>query len=134
MDYSIDRTSTTDDSKNNKKITFDELAPNWSKRLDKLIATKGTSHEKDLLYDDLNDYKKCIVGEAYGYNPSYVLYGTNNHCIKCTGFSRDFVYALKVYDLDKLSDTKQKLTDHWSEVHIDITERLRHEKGGKEWS
>ena len=32
---------------------------------------------------------------------------------------------LKAYDSDKLIDTKQKLTEHWNEAHIAITERLR---------
>jgi hypothetical protein len=53
--------------------------------------------------------------------PSYVLYGTINHCMKCTGFSHDFANAAKAYDSDKLIDTKQKLTEHWNEVHIAIS-------------
>jgi hypothetical protein len=32
--------------------------------------------------------------------------------------------AAKAYDSDKLIDTKQKLTEHWNEVHIAITKRL----------
>ena len=32
MDYSIDMTSTLDDD-NDKKITFEDIAPSWSKRL-----------------------------------------------------------------------------------------------------
>ena len=102
------------DGSNNNKITFEEIAPDWSKRLNKLTTAKGISYEKDTMYSDISDYKKCIVGEAYGYSPSYVLYGTINHCMKCTGFSNDFAYAAKAYDSDKLIDTKQKLTEHWN--------------------
>jgi hypothetical protein len=123
------------DGSNNNKITFEEIAPDWSKRLNKLTTAKGTtakgiSYEKDTMYSDISDYKKCIVGEAYGYSPSYVLYGTINHCMKCTGFSHDFAYAAKAYDSDKLIDTKQKLTEHWNEVHISISKRLRRDS---EW-
>jgi hypothetical protein len=115
------------DGSTNKKITltFEEIAPDWSKRLNKLTTEKGISYEKDSIYSDIRDYKKCIVGEAYGYSPSYVIYGTPNHCMKCTGFSHDFAYAAKAYDSDKLIDTKQKLTEHWNEAHIAITKRLR---------
>lgn len=95
-----------------------------------MTTTKGISYEKDTLYSDISDYKKCIVGEAYGYSPSYVLYGTINHCMKCTGFSHDFAYAAKAYDSDKLIDTKQKLTEHWNELHIAIIKRLRRDAEG----
>jgi hypothetical protein len=115
----------TSDRSDNNKITFEEIAPDWSKRLNKLTTAKGISYEKGTLYSDISDYKKCIIGEAYGYSPSYVIYGTPNHCMKCTGFSHDFAYAAKAYDSDKLIDTKQKLTEHWNEAHIAITERLR---------
>ena len=118
------------DGNNNKKITFEEIAPDWSKRLNKLTTAKGISYEKDTMYSDISDYKKCIVGEAYGYSPSYVLYGTINHCMKCTGFSHDFAYAAKAHDSDKLIDTKQKLTEHWNELHIAIIKRLRRDAEG----
>ena len=53
------------------------------------------------MYSDISDYKKCVgyspthVGEAYGYSPWYVLYGTINHCMKYTGISHDFANAAK---------------------------------------
>jgi hypothetical protein len=34
--------------------------------------------------------------------------------------SREFAYAAKMSDLNKLTDTKQKLTEHWNEAHSDI--------------
>lgn len=72
----------TSDRSDYNKITFEEIAPDWSKRLNKLTTAKGISYEKDSIYSDISDYKKCIVGEAYGYSPSYVIYGTPNHCMK----------------------------------------------------
>ena len=36
------------DGSNNKKITFEEIAPDWSKRLNKLTTAKGISYEKIL--------------------------------------------------------------------------------------
>ena len=54
--------------------------------------------------------------------------------MKCTGFSHDFANAAKAYDSDKLIDTKQKLIEHWNEVHIAITKRLRRDAEGHKQS
>ena len=80
MDYSIDMTSTHDDD-NDKKITFEDIAPRWSKRLTMLTVVKGSFYEKESIFSDTIDYKTCIVGEAYGFSPSYALYGSVNHCM-----------------------------------------------------
>ena len=80
MDYSIDMTSTLDDD-NDKKITFEDIAPRRSKRLAMLTVVKGSFYEKESIFSDIIDYKTCIVGEAYGFSPSYALYGSVNHCM-----------------------------------------------------
>jgi hypothetical protein len=49
MDYSIDKTSTHDD-KNDKKITFEDIAPRWSKRLDMLMVVKGPFMKRILYF------------------------------------------------------------------------------------
>jgi hypothetical protein len=119
MDYSIDKTSTHDDN-NDKKLTFEDIAPRWSKRLTMLTVVKGSFYEKESIFSDTIDYKTCIVGESYGFSPSYALYGSVNHCMICISLSREFVYATKMSDLAKLTDAKQKLTEHWNETHSDI--------------
>jgi hypothetical protein len=111
MDYSIDKTSTRDDN-NDKKLTFEDIAPRWSKRLTMLTVVKGSFYEKESIFSDTIDYKTCIVGESYGFSPSYALYGSVNHCMICISLSREFVYATKMSDLAKLTDAKQKLTEH----------------------
>jgi hypothetical protein len=87
-------TSTLDDD-NDKKITFEDIAPRWSKRLAMLTVVKGSLYEKESIFSDIIDYKTCIVGEAYRFSPSYALYGSVNHCMKCTALSREFAYAAK---------------------------------------
>ena len=106
MDYSIDMTSTLDDD-SDKKITFEDIAPSWSKRLAMLTVVKGSFYEKESIFSDIIDYKTCIVGEAYRFSPSYALYGSVNHCMKCNALSREFAYAAKLSDLNKLTDAKQ---------------------------
>jgi hypothetical protein len=128
MDYSIDKTSTYDDSNNDKKITFEDIAPRWSKRLAMLMVVKGSFYEKESIFSDIIDYKTCIVGEAYGFSPSYALYGSVNHCMRCTALSREFAYATKMSDLNMLTDAKQKLIDHWNEAHGDIFGKLNNDE------
>jgi hypothetical protein len=41
---------------NDKKITFEEIAPNWSKRLDRLMTVKGSSYGKDPVRADISDH------------------------------------------------------------------------------
>jgi hypothetical protein len=128
MDYSIHMTSTLDDD-NDKKITFEDIAPRWSKRLAMLTVVKGSLYEKESIFSDIIDYKTCIVGEAYRFSPSYALYGSVNHCMKCTALSREFAYAAKLSDLNKLTNAKQQLTDHWNEAHSDIFGKLHNDEG-----
>jgi hypothetical protein len=63
MNYSIDKTSTHDDN-NDKKLTFEEIAPRWSKRLAMLTVVEGSFYEKESIFSDIIDHKTCIVGEA----------------------------------------------------------------------
>jgi hypothetical protein len=128
MDYSIDMTSTLDDD-NDKKITFEDIAPSWSKRLAILTVVKGSFYEKESIFSDIIDYKTCIVGEAYGFSPSYALYGTVNHCMNCTALSSEFAYVAKLSDLNKLTDARQQLTEHWNEAHSDIFGKLHNDEG-----
>jgi hypothetical protein len=128
MDYSIDMTFTLDDD-NDKKITFEDIAPSWSKRLAILTVVKGSFYEKESIFSDIIDYKTCIVGEAYGFTPSYALYGTVNHCMNCTALSSEFAYVAKLSDLNKLTDAKQQLTEHWNEAHSDILGKLHNDEG-----
>ena len=85
---------------------------------------KGSFYEKESIFSDLIDYKTRIVGEADGFSPSYVLYGSVNHCMICTSLSREFAYATKMSDLNKLMDAKQKLTRHCNETPSDIFGKL----------
>jgi hypothetical protein len=52
MDYSIDMTSTFDDN-NDKKITFEDIAHRWSKRLALLTVVKGSFYEKESIFSDI---------------------------------------------------------------------------------
>ena len=48
--------------------------------------------------------------------------------MKCTALSREFAYANKMSDLAKLTDAKQKLTEHWNETYSDIFGKLHNDE------
>ena len=52
-----------------------------------------------------------------------------NHCMNCTALSREFAYVAKLSDLNKLTDAKQQLTEHWNEAHSDIFGKLHNDEG-----
>ena len=69
---------------------------------------KGSFYEKESIFIDIIDYRTCSVGEAYRFSPSYALYGSVNHSMICTALNREFAYAAKLADLNKLTDAKQQ--------------------------
>jgi hypothetical protein len=105
---------------NKKDLTFREIAPRWFERLNKLRLMQGSSQEKESIYSDINDYKMCIVGEAYRFNPSYVVYGSSDNCKQCIAFSRNFVYYVKESNFQKFKDIEQEFTKHWNNAHTSI--------------
>ena len=62
-------------------ITLRDIAPEWFETLSKILNANGNDDDIVIrLYSQINDYKKCVVGEAYGYDQSYVIQGTNGTC------------------------------------------------------
>jgi hypothetical protein len=61
MDYSIDKSSTHDD-KNDKKITFEDIAPRWSKRLAMLMVVKGSFYKKESSIPAVNTSLIVLAG------------------------------------------------------------------------
>jgi uroporphyrinogen-III decarboxylase len=73
------------------------------------------------LYSEINDYKRCIVGEAYGYDQSYAIQGTKRNCQECTAISGNFSHALRRHNNNhKLEEIIDKFIKHWDEKHRDI--------------
>jgi hypothetical protein len=68
VNYSIDKTSTHDDD-NDKKLTFEEIAPRWSKRLAMLTVVECSFYEKESIFSDIIDYKKDLVHHTFFMDP-----------------------------------------------------------------
>jgi uroporphyrinogen-III decarboxylase len=104
------------DIKNKEYLTLRDITPQWFERLNKILNEndKGIIHR---LYSEINDYKRCIVGEAYGYDSSYVVQGTKKNCQECIAISGNFSYVLRRCNKEKLEEIIYKFTKHWNEKH-----------------
>jgi hypothetical protein len=102
-------------------ITLRDIAPEWFETLSKILNANGNDDDIVIrLYSQINDYKKCVVGEAYGYDQSYVIQVTNITFQECTTISGNFSYAIRLHNSVKLKETIDKFTKHWNEKHRDF--------------
>jgi hypothetical protein len=104
---------------NNKKkyFTLREITPQWFERLNK-ISNENDGDIVNELYSEINDYARCIVGGAYGYDSSYVIQGTKKYCQERVAMSGRLSYALRRYNKPKLEEIIDIFTENWNEKHI----------------
>jgi hypothetical protein len=106
-------------NKNKEYLTLRDITPQWFERLNKIL-NENDEETVHRLYSEINDYKRCIVGEAYGYDSSYIIQGTNRNCHECATLSGKFSYVLRRCNNRKLKEIIDKFTKHWNEKHRDV--------------
>jgi hypothetical protein len=109
-------TNNNNNNKNKEYLTLREITPQWFERLNKIL-NKNDEDIVNELYSEINDYARCIIGEAYGYNSSYVIQGSKKNCQECVAMSGIFSYALRRYNKLKLEQIIDKFTRHWNKKH-----------------
>ena len=120
MTTTVASNSTKNNSNKNKEyLTLRDITPQWFERLNKILNENGEEIVHSL-YSEINDYKRCIVGEAYGYDASYVIQGTEKNCQECTAISGKFSYVLRRCDNRKRKEIIDKFTKHWNEKHREV--------------
>ena len=111
-------------SKVNRQLKeFKDISPQWFERLNKILDEDKKENEDEIihkLYSKINSYEKCIVGEAYGYDSSYVTGGTKKRCQLCVALGSNFSYYIRLVDKRKIVETKDEFTKHWNEQHRDV--------------
>jgi hypothetical protein len=66
------------------QIDFKHIVPQWFERLNKLFHENvDTDYFLWKHYSEINSYKECVVGEAYGYDSSYAVAKSKNACQNC---------------------------------------------------
>jgi hypothetical protein len=56
-------------------LEFKDIVPQWFEKLDKLLHENDSEIVDDILrklYPEINSYDKCVLGEAYAYESSYI--------------------------------------------------------------
>src|SRR5919197_123749 len=115
--------NSNNNNKNKEYLTLRDIAPQWFERLNKILSENDNNDDDDIahrLYSEINDYKRCIVGEAYGYDQSYVIQRTKKNCHECTAISGNFSYTLRRYNKRKLEEIIDKFIKHWNEKHREL--------------
>jgi hypothetical protein len=119
----IDAANSTTNNNNKEYLIFGDITPQWFKRLNKISKKKENDNDDETLfrlYSEINDYKRCIIGETYGYDESYVIQGTKRYCQECIALSGNFSYALRQYKCHKLEEVIERFTKHWNEKHSEV--------------
>jgi hypothetical protein len=101
-------------------LEFKDIVPQWFEKLDKLLHENDSEIVNDILwklYPEINSYDKCVLGEAYGYESSYIPSESKNRCQKCSNLSGNFSYYIRIYDKAKIAETIDNFTNHWNEDH-----------------
>jgi hypothetical protein len=118
---SINNSNNNNNNKNKEYLTLRDIAPQWFERLNKILSENDNNDDiAHRLYSEINDYKRCIVGEAYGYDQSYVIQRTKRNCHECTAISGNFSYTLRRYNKRKLQEIIDKFIKHWNEKHGEL--------------
>jgi hypothetical protein len=111
-------------NRNQHLIGFKDISPQWFERLNKILDEDNKKENEDevihKLYPEINSYEKCVVGEVYGYDSSYVIEGTKKRCQQCVALSVNFSYYFRLFDKQKIIETIDEFTKHWNEQHRDI--------------
>ena len=107
-------------NKNKKYLALRDITPQWFEQINKILKDNDSEDIIFSLYFEINDYKRCVIGEAYGYDESYVIQGTKRYCQECTAISGNFSYALRRYDSHRLEEVIDRFTKHWNEKHSEI--------------
>jgi hypothetical protein len=124
MEITLPSASNVSSNRNKHLIGFKDISPQWFERLSKILDEDNKKENKDeivhKLYPEINSYEKCVVGEAYGYDSSYVIEGTKKRCQQCVALSGNFSYYLRLFDKQKIIETIDEFTKHWNEQHRDV--------------
>lgn len=92
--------------------TLADISPKWYSRLFMHELPTPFSFTWLKWYFELKMASKCVVGEAYGYDPSYLI-----RCSDCDDFGWKFMMYFTLRSRSRLNENKKKFTDHWVQQH-----------------
>lgn len=124
MEITIAPARNLSNNRNQYLIGLKDISPQWFEKLHKILDEDNKKENEDeiihKLYPEINSYEKCMVGEAYGYDSSYVIEGAKKRCQQCVALSGNFSYYLRLFDKQKIIETIDEFTKHWNKQHKDV--------------
>lgn len=124
MEITIAPAKNLSNNRNQHLIGLKDISPQWFEKLHKILGEDNKKENEDeiihKLYPEINSYEKCMVGEAYGYDSSYVIEGAKKRCQQCVVLSGNFSYYLRLFDKQKIIETIDEFTKHWNKQHKDV--------------
>ncbi len=95
-----------------EKQSLADISPVWHYRLyERTLPTPFTLTWLKW-YFELKVASKCVVGEAYKYDSSYLV-----ECSKCDNFGWKFMIYFLVRSESKLEKNKNEFVVHWTKKH-----------------
>lgn len=95
-----------------KKLRLADISPIWNSRLYEKGLPLLFSLTWFKWYFELKLASKCVVGEAYGFDSSYLI-----HCSECDNFGWRFMIYFTVRSKSKLDENAKSFVKHWLEKH-----------------
>lgn len=96
-----------------KLLTLKEIAPKWAKRLEHIHTLPFPLSLTWLRwYYELDHPSRCIVGEAYGYCPTY-----QKECKECDNIGWEFGGSFLSRSRLALERNIDTFVEHWNKKH-----------------
>jgi hypothetical protein len=96
-----------------------DISPKWNSRLFQHELPRPFSATWLKWYFELKLASKCVVGEAYGYDPSYLI-----HCSDCDNFGWKFMIYFTLRSRSRLNENKKNFMEHWIREHSTAIEQF----------
>jgi hypothetical protein len=100
--------------------TLADISPKWYSRLFEHDLPKLFSATWLKWYFELKFASKCVVGEAHGYNPSYLI-----QCSECDNYGWKFMIYFTLRSRSRLDENKKKFVEHWVREHSVVFRQIR---------
>ena len=97
-----------------RPLSLSDISPTWAKRLQgkQPLLPFLVSLTRLRWLSEITDPRKCVVGEAYGFSPSYT-----DSCSQCASIGNKFSLYFAMCRHKKLEKVEQMFVKHWNQKH-----------------
>jgi hypothetical protein len=99
-----------------ERLSLADISPVWHYRLYEHTLPLPFSLTWLKWYFELKVAAKCVVGEAYNYDSSYLV-----ECSRCDYFGWKFMIYFTLRSRSKLEKNKNAFLVHWTNEHLRLS-------------